>query len=812
MSEHAWISDAWRDVRQAVRALIARPTYTLGVLLSLALGIGANAMIYSIVNAVMIHAYSYPDADRLLTLYEVRQNTPHAKLTPGSVGRIAEQASIFEAMGAASGWPVPSALTTGGRAQMVDGTAVTAGLFPALEVTPLLGRLFRPEDSQLGRPHVVILRERMWRQTFGADAHIVGRVISLDNAPYTVIGVIRDADAYPVGTRDLWVPYPAADLATNFGSGNMVAVGRLAIGTTQAQAQAQVNTIATQISKEHPNSWANASVQLTNLRGDELRDVRPIMLTLEATVVLVLLIACANTANLQLGRVIGRERELAVRVSLGARRWRIARMLLTESVILALVGGTLGALLAAFSVPLIRDHILAAYLTQGVAGWSDIAVNGQVLLFTAIVSIITGVLFGTGPALHAARVDLTSSLKEGGRGATAGAAGSRFRNALVVSQFALALVLTIGAVLMTRSFAALLHTSPGFQSEHVVTLPIGIPKGRYARDSAVKQVAAQLVDRMGTIPGVRATALTSFLPLTHSYNGTQLALEGAAPAANRDMQWALEQAVTADYFNVLGIRLMRGRLWAPRTTGDSTRFVVVNQALVDKLLPGRDPIGVVLKLGWGSAPISGVVSNTKSGQLESDEPELHVYEPMETQAWRQYNLLVRVAGDPGASVDRIRHEVATLDPDIAVGPARTMDTVVADYLSPWLFMAALIGSFALIAIVIAGVGIYGVVSYSVSQRTHEFGIRMALGAHTGDVIRLVMRQVLGPMLIALPIALLGAWAIARLMSSLLYGVSARDVATYVTVTTVLLAIAAMACLIPARRVAALPPSESLRDE
>ncbi len=433
MIQHAWIRDAGRDVRQAVRALIARPTYTLGVLLSLALGIGANAMIYSIVNAVMIHAYKYPDADRLVTLYEVRQNTPHGNLTPGSVGRIAEQASAFAAMGAASGWPVPSAMTAGGRAQMVDGEAVTAGLFPTLEITPLLGRLFRPEDSQAGRAHVVILRERMWRQTFGADAHIVGRVISVDNAPYTVIGVIRDADAYPVGTRDLWVPYPAADLATNFGSGNMIAVGRLAAGTTQAQAQAQVNAIARQISKEHPNSWANAGVQLTSMRGDELRDVRPIMLMLEATVVLVLLIACANTANLALGRVISRERELAVRASLGARRWRIARMLLTESMILALAGGTLGVLLAALSVPLVRDHILAEYLTQGVAGWSDITVNGQVLLFTAIVSVITGILFGTGPALHATRVDLTSSLKEGGLGGSVGAAGSRFRIARVTS-------------------------------------------------------------------------------------------------------------------------------------------------------------------------------------------------------------------------------------------------------------------------------------------------------------------------------------------------------------------------------------------
>lgn len=813
MSAGDWLGSVWQDVRHAVRSLAARPAYTIGALLSLSLGIGANAVVYSVVDAVMLHALQYPSVDRLVTLYEVRQSTPHGNFTPGSVIRVAEQVPAFSSVGAYSHWPVPSALTVpGGRTQIVDGYAATPGLFTTLKIAPLLGRLFQPQDAESGRPHVVILREAMWRQTFGADPRIVGRSISLDNTPYTVIGVISNRDAYPTETHDLWVPYLTTGAAENFNTGNMHVVARLAPGVVAEQARAQVAVVAQQLSAQHPNSWANARIELAGMRSDELSYVRPFILMLDATAVLVLLIACANTANLALGRVIGRERELAVRTALGAGRWRIARTLMTESMLLALTGGAIGILLAVVAVPVLRAHVLGDYFSRAVAGWTDMTVDWQVVLFTALLSIAVGLLFGVGLALHASKVNLTASLKEGGRGTGTGVSGSRLRTALVVTQFVLALVLTVSATLLGRSLVALLHTDPGFQTEHVLALDIGIPKGSYTKDSAVKQVNAQVVSHVQSLPGVHVAALASFLPLSHSYNSTSFTVTGSAPVADRDKPEALEYVVTAGYFPSLGVRLLRGQLWPPNTTGDTTRFAVVNQTLATHYLHGRDPIGAVLQLGWGSVSIIGVVSDTKATGVENKEPEPEVYEPMETQARNNYHLVVRVTGDPAAATRSIRNQLGTLDPNIAVGTVRTLSDVVTDYLSPWLLMVILIGGFAVIAVLIAGVGIYGVTSYSVAQRTHEIGVRMALGAQAHDVVRMVIRQALIPMLIALPVAVLGAWSVARLLGSLLYGVGATDPPTFIAVALFLFAVTAVACIVPARRAAAVSPAVSLRYE
>ncbi len=810
-----WFGGWGRDVRYAARALLARPTYMVGALISLSLGIGANAIVYSVVYAVMINPLRYPDVDRIVAVYGVRPSSPHANLTPGSVMRIEEQASALSSVGAYSSWPVPSALTgPDGRAQIVDGYAVTPGLFAALRVKPLLGRLFQPTDAEPGSSHVVLLREAMWRQTFGADPHIVGRVLSLDRTSYTVIGIIRDRDAYPTTTHDIWVPYPGTGAEANFSSGNMNTIARLAPGATLEQAQSQLRAIGRQLSRQHPNSWANARIQLTGLRSDELAGVRPFVLVLEAMVVMVLLIASANTANLALGRVTSRERELAVRTALGAGRWRIARTLLTESMLLASAGGAIGILVAMVGVPLLRAHVLGDYFSRAVAGWAEVAVNGEVILFTAIVSIATGMLFGIAPVLHANKVDLTNSLKDGGRGSSARTSG-RLRTSLVVAQFMIAFVLTVGASLLARSLVALAHTDPGFQTDHVITMNIGIPKGTYQRDSAVKDVTAQLVNRVQALPGVRIAALTSFLPMAHGYNTTTFTVVGqraSAPVSDRDKPEALEHSATAGYFAALHIRLLRGQLWPPNTIGDTTRFIVVNQTLATRYLHGLNPIGTVLDLGWGAVPIVGVVSDTKTTGVDNTQPEPEVYEPMEQQTRSSYQLLARVTGDPAAAASAIRKQLATLNPDIAVGSVRSLSDVVRDYLSPWLLMVILIGGFAVIAVVIAGVGIYGVTSFAVAQRTHEIGVRMALGAQVRDVVRMIVWQTLIPLAIALPVAILGAWAVARLLGSLLYGVGAADPLTLIAVTVFLFGVASAACIAPALRAAAVSPAESLHYE
>lgn len=813
MSTREWMDELRRDVRQAVRALITRPTYTLGALLSLSLGIGVNTLVYSAESAVMLRSLAYPDADRLAVAYEVRKSTHHGHVTPGSVARLTKQASTLASIGAYSNWPVPSALTVpGGAAQIVSGYATTPELFRTLKITPFMGRLFQPDDAESGRPHVVILREQMWRRSFGADPHIIGRSILLDNTPYTVIGVIRDRDAYPADAHDIWVPYPAAGMSENFESGNMQVVARLAPDVTMEQARAQVAAIGHQLSADHPNSWANARIELKGFRSDELLAMRPFALMLETAVVLVLLLACANTANLALGRVIGRESELAVRAALGAGRWRITRTLLTESMLLALLGGAIGILLATAGIPVLRERILSDYFARAIPGWMQIKMNGEVVLFTVIVSLATGVLFGVGPALHAARVDLTVPLKGGGRGSSVSASGARLRTVLVVTQFVLALTLAVDAVLVARSFVTLLQSNPGFQAEHILVLDIGIPKDPFVRDSATKLASAELVRRIQVLPGVQAAALTSFVPLGRNTNGTQFTVAGGATLADRDKPEAVEHSVTAGYFRTLGIHLLRGELWPSNTTGDSVRFVVVNKTLATHYLHGQDPIGAVLDMGRGSATIIGVVGDTKVGGLAETLPEPEIYEPMEMQAWRGFQLVAHIAGDPAAEMTAIRNQIAAVNPNIAVGVVRTMDDIVADYLSPWLLMAILIGGFAVIALVIAGVGIYGVVSYSVAQRTHEFGVRLALGAHAKDIIRPIIWQTITPLLLTLPLALLAAWLVARLLGALLYGVGATNPLTYGVVTVVLFAVAIIACIIPARHAASISPAESLRVE
>lgn len=511
----------------------------------------------------------------------------------------------------------------------------------------------------------------------------------------------------PTEGRDLWVPYPMAGAETNFNTGDMNTVSRLASGASLAQAQAQLTMISKKLSANIQNSWANASIKLRELRSDELSGVRPFVLVVEVMVLLVLLIASANTANLALARVIGRERELALRTALGAGRGRIARTLLTESLVLALAGGAIGILLATVGVPLIRAHALGEYFSRAVAGWTEIAVNGRVVLFTVVVSIATGIVFGTFPLLHASKLDLTTSLKDGGRSSTAGASDRRVRTALVVGQFIVAFVLTVGASLLARSLTALVHTDPGFQADHVLALDIGIPQGSYVNDSAIKAVNVEVVNSVEALPDVRAAALTSFLPMGHAYNTTTFTVAGQSQESitDRDKPEALEHAVTSGYFGTLRVRLLRGRVWPPNTVGDTTRFIVVNQTLATRYFHGIDPIGGVLNLGWGSARIVGVVSDTKATGVDNKQVEPEVYELMEQQARSSYQLVARVAGDPAPAARVIRNRLASLDPNIAVGRIRTLNDVVTDYLSPWLLMVIPIGGFAVTAIVIAGIGI-----------------------------------------------------------------------------------------------------------
>ncbi len=818
-----------QDLRYAGRMLLKHPGFTGVAALALALGIGANSAIFSVINAVLLRPLPYQDPDRIITIWETN---PHLQLGfdkfPCSAANFIdwrEQNHVFGHIAALSSDPFN--LEGRGEPEKLGGARVSADLFAVLGVEASLGRAFLPEEDQPGHNHVVVLSHSLWQRRFGSDPGVIGQAVRFNGESYTVVGVMPPGFHYPHGTdmpayfqfpaqTEVWSPIALrAEQIKNRGGINKAVIARLKPGVTLKQAQAEMDTIAQRIGQQYPDTEAGFGVTLIPLHEQVTGSLRPSLLTLLGAVGFVLAVACANVANLLLARAAARQKEIAIRTALGAGRWRIVRQLLTESVLLSSLGGGLGLLLGMWGIDL-----LIAATPENIPRFKEVSLDARVLGFTLVVSLLTGIIFGLAPALQASKPDLNESLKEGGRGSTS--VRHRVRSLLVISEVALALVLLIGAGLMIKSFLRLQQVDPGLDPHHVLTMRLSIPYAKYSKDEQRIAFYRQLLERTESLPGVQAVGAVSEIPLSGAEDLEGFTIEGRPPVKSlQEMPIANYHTVTPDYFRAMGITLLKGRQLTEGDKEDAPGVVIINETFAHRFFPGEDAIGKRVtfdnpekeKASWNS--IVGVVRDVKHSALDA-EPRPEIFRPFFQSPGTSFSgdlaLVARTVSDPLSLAAAIRNEVWAVDKEMPVYDIETMDQIIAESVSRRRFNMLLLGVFAAVAMILATVGIYGVMSYTVSQRTHEIGIRMALGAERGDVLRLVVGQGMMQALAGVAIGLAGAFAVTRVMASLLYGVSATDPVTFIGISLLLAMIALIACYIPARRAMKVDPMVALRYE
>jgi putative ABC transport system permease protein len=787
--------------------------------LTLALGIGANTAIFSVVHAVLLKPLPYKDADRLVMVWEQNPERGWYQNVVSAANFLdwRRQNDVFTQMAAVD--PGKAFNITGtGSPEEVRGERVTTNLFTLLGVRPIMGRDFLPEEDKPGGPRAVILSYGLWGRRYGGDAKLVGKQISLNHESYTVVGVMPSGFYFPPFWREwageLWVP--GLDLSNPMRTMHeYIAVARLKPGVSLAKAQAEMDTIAQRIVQQAPDDkgWG---VGLVGLRGQAVGETRRPLLVLFGAVGFVLLIACANVANLMLARSAARDREIAIRTALGAERGRLIRQFLTESVLLAFLGGTLGLLVAPWVIRVLAAVSGSSALgLSGGADLADVTVNGGVLAFTMTVTLATGIIAGLAPALGASRPDLNRSLKESGRSASEGVHRHRLRSLLVVSEFALALILLAGAGLMIRTLILLGRVDLGFNPHNVLTMRIPLLGPRYKDQRTQAEFFTELLDRVQTLPGVRWASVSRGLPVEGWSGWDFVTEENPSPPPNQEPD-ANYQVIGPDYFRVMGVPLRQGRFFTEHDTQQSTPEAIVNEELAHKQWPGQDPIGKRMRVNLPGKPwltVVGVVGNVRT-EWPAPEFRMEFYLPYTQYPWdlAPRDFIVRTAMSPTAVAATIQREVAALDKDQPISNVRTLDQVVGEAVGTQRFAVILLGAFAALALALASVGIYGVMAYSVSQRTHEIGIRMALGANRGNVLGMVVRQALALALLGAGLGLVGAFGLTRLLSGLLYSVRPTDPLTLALVTLVLVGVSTFASYIPARRAAKVDPMEALRYE
>jgi putative ABC transport system permease protein len=806
----------FQDLRYAIRMMARNRAFTAVAVLVLALGIGANSVIFSVVNAVLLRSLPFPDPDRIVIVFESNlQRHSQEAVAAANFLDWRDRNQVFESL--ATYREESFSLTGADRPERVSGLVTTAALFPVLGVQPMLGRVFQTDEESLGSARVALISQSLWEHRFAADPNIIGQKLTANSEPLTIIGVMpaqfRFADS------DLWIPprqvvpehvlSPTVNMSTNRGSHYLSAIGRLKPGVTLQQASADMDTVASRMEEQNPNENMGRGVSLATLREQAVGDIRPTLLVLFGTVGFVLLIACANVANLLLARATTRQKEIAIRTALGANRFRLVRQLLTESVLLAVAGGGFGLLLALWGInPLVK------LMPAGIFGAKNIKIDGLVLGFTLGVSLLTGVVFGLVPAWQATKSDLNESLKEGGRGGTAGARRNRARGLLVVSEIALSLVLLIGAGLMIKSFIRLEQVNPGFETQNVVTVRLSLPAAQYPAGPRRAAFFQQVIARLQSLPGVQSAAAISRLPMTAGNSSRSLAIEGRPNDGSGDGPGADYRVISPDYFRSMGIPFSKGRDFTDRDTGNAPAVVIINETMASRYWPDEDPLGKRLRVAAEGEPwmdIVGVVRDVKHFGLDS-QSKAEIYVPYLRDPWPFMTIVVRSTSDLASLSNAMRNEVWAVDRDLPVPDIRTMDQLLSGSVSRPRFNTLLLGIFASIALVLAAVGIYGVMSYSVTQRTHEIGIRMALGATQSDVLKLVVGQGMRLALIGVGIGLAAALALTRVLATLLFAVGATDPATFVIVSALLTGVALAACFVPARRAMKVDPMVALRYE
>jgi putative ABC transport system permease protein len=809
-----------QDIRYSLRRLLKSPGFTLIVILTLALGIGANTAIFSAVNAVLLRPLGYADPDRLVTIEHLYPSLGGLKAPVSVPGFLDYQrAGSMQSMAVEVNWAAN--LTGQGEPERLQGARVTGRLFTTLAVPALHGRTLLPGEDSAGREHVVVLSYGLWQRLFGAAGDVVNRSMSLNGETYQVVGVMPRDFRDPANRNvELWVPLvfrpdQMADDQRTTEYLNLVA--RVRPGVPLAQAAAEIRTMAEQLKRRYPDSYPpDWSLVTTPLAQHMVGDVRPALLVLLGAVGFVLLIACANVANLLLARAAARSKEIAVRTALGASRDRLIRQLLTESVLLALMGGVLGLFLAFWGV-----RAIIAINPGNLPRADEIGVDGPVMLFTLLVSLLTGLLFGLAPAVHTASSDLHGMLKEGGRGSAGDRGGQGLRRMLVIAEVALALTLLTGAGLLVKSFARLQGVDPGFDPDRLLTFNLSLPPARYPSDTAQIAFFDQVIPALEAVPGVRSVGATTVMPFSGGWTTGGFQIEGYQPPPKQPGPWGDIRIVSPGYFQTLGIPLRRGRLLEDQDRSGSLEVAVIDDEFVRRYWPHEDPIGKRFTFGPPAGAtdttqrewiqVVGVVGHTKQEGLDA-ENRLQLYLPYRQAGRGMLTFAVRTAGAPEQYVNQVRRAVQSVDPEQPLSGIRTMDELISRSVGQRRLSMMLLSLFSGIALVLASVGIYGLMSYSVAQRSRELGVRIALGAERLDVLRLVLRQGMSLALTGIVIGVGAAFGLSRLIESQLYGIHATDPTTFIAVAVLLGLTALTANLIPAWRATRVDPAVVLREE
>jgi len=800
----------WKDIRFAARILWNSPGFSVVALLALILGIGANTAIFSVVNAVLLRPMPFLDPDRIVMVWETSPRTKKTNVAnPQNVLDWQQRNRSFEKMAAYVPFQLSMSLTGDGTPEEIPGNFATREFFPILGVQPALGRNFLPEEDQRNAPDVAIISDGLWRRRFGADPHIVGKKLIVRGKPTTVVGVLPETFRFPDVKADIWV---LATLNPGQRGGRYLSpIARLKPGITLSEAQADMDIIAAQVARENPAFDTNWGASVVPMREQFTGDLRTPLLVLLGAVGLVLLIACANVANLMLMRSSARQREMAIRTSLGATRGRIVRQLLVESAILGTVGGLFGLLVAVWA----KDGLLAMLPDSlSVARVNSVTVDRNVLAFTVILSLATGLLFGLLPALRASRPDLSDSLKEGGRAVSASLGRNRMRAALVAGEMAIAVMLLIGAGLLIQSFVRLEHVAPGFQPDRILSMHLSLASPRYRESRNAAAGLEEIIHRLEQIPGVASVGSIQYPPLSGLASKTGFWVASRPKPKPSEEPVTTVSIVTPGYFSTMGIPLIKGRLLTDRDREGTPQVALVSQSLARQQFPDRDPIGQGVYVQWGRETpyqIVGVVGDVKHDALDkASDPTVYFPNAQETE--NQATLVLRTPGDPMKIAPVAEQAIHGYDKDQPIADIQPLDVFLSKSVARPRFQSVLLGSFAGLALLLASIGIFGVMSYSVAQRTHELGIRVALGAQQDQVLRLVVGQGLLLAFIGAAGGLAGAFVVTRYLRTLLFEVSPTDWVTFTVVPVILCGVAMAASYLPARRAMEVDPMQALRYE
>jgi putative ABC transport system permease protein len=802
------------DIKYGIRVMLKKPGFTAVAVLILGLGIGANTALFSLIQGVLFSPLPFEEPENLVFVQKsIIGHGPAGSCSGPDYLDWVEQNTVFEGL-AALETDYRLNLTGQGDPVALKAGRVSTNFFETLGTPVARGRVFSEDESESGKNQVVVLSDRLWHDCFGSDPDIVGKIITLDSASWIVVGVAPPLMGFIEEMIQLYVPLPIDELRRYRGGHYLDVIGRLKPDVSIQEAQAQMNVICAQIEQQHPQTNKNKRVHLGSLHTELIENIKTAFLVLYGAVGFLLLIACVNVSNLLLARAGARTKEIAVRSALGARRWRIFRQVLTESLLLALLGGFFGLLLGFWGLSGLKLIAPAVSPDTGgsIPGFDEISLNPMVLGFTVLVSLVSGVLFGMVPAWHGCRSRIVETLKQGGRSLSEGRSRHRALNVLVGAQVALALILLTGAGLLIKSFFRLQRVHPGFVADRVLAVTLERPDTEKNR-SLIERVAfyEQVVDRIRALPGVEHASVISMRPITSSTNDHNFGIKGQAFPAGQSPNAEYRQ-ITADYFKCMKIPLIKGRVFTREDRGNEPHVIIVNQELVRRYFPAKDPIGQILQINGLDKEIIGVVGNVKQTSLNSNRVRTFMYEPITQSCQRGMSLMVRTAGNPNTLIRAIHQQVWDIDPDQPILHTAPMESIVANSMSVERFCMVLLAVMAGVALLMAVVGLYSVMAFAVHERINEIGIRMALGAQAGDILKLVTKHGLILTLIGLAIGLVGAFALMRCLSGMLYQTSATDPVTFVIVPFILFVVAMLACYLPARRAAKINPIKTLRYE